>query len=177
MIKQEIKSYNLVSKTLHWILALAIIFLLFLGFFMHSASGSTKINLINIHKSIGISIIILTIIRVIWRLFNTPPKLPKSIKKWEKNTAKIFQLGLYLLSFIMPISGWIMSTASNHIPKFWWWFKLPFPYAKTNYKLAGFTHDIHSITAWVFIGFISIHVLAALKHHFVNKNNILKSML
>lgn len=177
MINIKNKNYSVIAKYLHWLIAISIIFMIFLGFFMVLASGSTRVNLYTLHKSIGLTILIFMIIRVIWRIIKTPPPLPKVMKAWEKKSAHISHLALYLLAFIMPISGWIISTASNHIPKFWWWFKLPYPLSGVNYKLAGFANSLHTVIAWVLVGFICVHILAALKHHFINKDDVFKRML
>lgn len=170
-IKNTKNSYGSIAKILHWLIAIAIIFMLFLGFFM---SGRT---LYTVHKSLGITILIIMILRVLWKLANSIPELPKNTPKWQKVASDLTHLSLYLLAFILPFSGWIMSTASNHAPNFWWWFKWPLTGISANGKLAHFAHDLHGILAWVIIGFICLHILAALKHHFINKDDVLKRML
>lgn len=170
-IKNTVNFYGIVAKTLHWIVAISIIFMLFLGFFM---SGRT---LYTVHKSLGITILIIMILRVAWKITNIIPKLPKKTPKWQKVISKLTHLILYLLAFIMPFSGWLMSSASNHSPNFWWWFRWPLPSISANGRLANFAHDLHGILAWVIIGFICLHTLAALKHHFINKDDVLKRML
>ncbi len=170
-IKNTKNSYGSIAKILHWLIAISIIFMLFLGFFM---SGRT---LYTVHKSLGITILIIMILRVLWKLTNSIPKLPKNTPKWENIAVKLTHLSLYLLAFIMPFSGWLMSTASNNAPDFWWWFKWSLPGISTNHHLADFAHALHNILAWVIIGFVCLHILAALKHHFINKDDVLRRML
>ena len=76
----------------------------------------------------------------------------------------------------MPLCGWIMSVASERVPSFFGFFRLPLP-IKPNKALALFMKESHEIIAWILVGMVVLHVLAALKHHFINKDNVLKRML
>ena len=170
-IRNTANSYGIVTKTLHWLIALAIIFMLCLGFLMHTSLWYT------LHKSLGITILLLMILRVIWTLCNPSPVFPKKMPLWMRIAARLTHSSLYVLALLMPFSGWLMSSASGRSPQFWWWFKWSLPWVSDNRNLARLSHSLHELLAWVLIAVILLHTLASLKHHFIDKDGILKRML
>lgn len=168
--------YGSFYKLLHWGSALLVIFLLILGFAMQRIPTPQRLWWYNLHKSIGILIILLTLLRLTWRYRHPPPHLPVTIARWQKYAARGSHCILYALLLLMPTTGWIMSSASGHAPRWFWLFNWSLPIAR-NHTLAANAWGLHAILAWVIIALLLIHSLAALKHHFIDKDNVLRRML
>ena len=139
------------------------------------------------HKSFGFLVFILAVIRVLWRWVNPTPALPVGTKTWEKGAAHASHFLLYLLIFILPISGWLMSTASplndpgaypTQIKNMvFGLFEMPDLFPVGDEKLSKLFGRIHEVAAFALAGLLIIHIAAALKHHFIGKNNVLRRML
>lgn len=165
----EIK-FGIVTRSLHALIALTIISQIVLGFFMNAPI------LYFIHKSLGLTLLFLAILFVIWLCIDRHPGYPKTMPSWEKMAAIAERYLLVVFVLVMPISGWLMSSAAGRPPSFWGWFTLNAPIS-LNKELASFLSDIHTISAWILSGLIAIHVLAAIKHALIDKDSILRRML
>lgn len=169
-------SYGSVTKFFHWSIAALIILMIILGFIMTSIErGPLRSELLMIHKSTGLLLLVLIVLRICWRLVNKTPALPSHIPRWQQIVAHASHGLLYLVLLAMPISGLIYSTAAGYPPTFYNLFLVQLPIAK-NKALATFAGDTHEVLAWTLVALISIHILAALKHHFIDKSDILKRM-
>lgn len=166
--------YGTISKSLHWLIAILVIGMLFLGYFMSDIKDKALFSqVINLHKLIGLTILILMIARLLWMLINPRPTLANT-KAWERFLERAVHFLLYFVLIVMPLSGWIMSVAAGHIPHlFSWTIDLPIQKDKA---LAESSESIHNTLAIIIIVLLSIHVLAGLYHHFVKKDNVLKRM-
>lgn len=171
--------YGSMAKTLHWLIFFLVIGLLCAGFIMQTLQDKTvlKNTVYMIHKSFGLTVLILMVIRIFWAFTNSKPALSPRVPAWQKFAARSLHQVFYIVLIIMPLSGWLMSTAAGHPPSFFTLIKLPMPGVIESKPLAHFAHDIHTLLAWSIIVFVSLHILAALKHHFINKDNTLRSML
>ncbi|MGE3919928.1 MAG: cytochrome b [Gammaproteobacteria bacterium] len=177
MLKNTDTTYSSFSKFLHWTIFLLVAIMLGAGFFLDDIPhGAFRTFVITLHKSIGITILFLMLIRLIWALMNTKPKLPPQTHLWEKISEHTVHTLLYIILIAMPLSGWIMSSAAGKPPNFFWLVQLPLPVPHSS-ELSDFGFAIHQYLAWTIIILVSIHILAALKHHFINKDNILKRMM
>jgi cytochrome b561 len=161
-------------------MALIIISLLAVGIYMTNFLPKDSINrstIYGLHKSFGVVVICLIIIRVINRFFHKPPSLPNSIKKLEQNLAHLAHFALYLFMFLVPLSGYLMSNSYGHAVKLFG-LKLPL-IIQQNFKLADIFSEIHELSAYGILALISIHILAVIKHRFFDKkeNDILPRML
>jgi cytochrome b561 len=177
MDEQEVIQYSSASKFFHWVIALAVILMLIVGFLLDDVPGSFKGTVYMLHKSTGITILFLMIIRFIWVHASGKPPLPETMRCWEVYLSRFVQYGFYVLLLLMPLSGWIMSVAADKTPVYFGLFKAPLPWIGTNKSLSDFMFESHSIIAWLLVGFITLHLLGALKHHFIDKDNVLRSML
>ena len=130
-----------------------------------------------LHKSTGISILILMLFRAAWTLNNTKPALPNGSAVWERIAELSLHGLLYVILIVMPLTGWIFSTAAGHAPHFFGLFSMPLPGIPESKALAKQASNLHEIIAWIIIVLVGTHIAAALKHHFVNKNNVLTRML
>lgn len=176
-------SYNAVAKTLHWLIAAAIIGMLALGWIMsNTPMGPEKFLLFQWHKSIGITILLLSLCRLGWRLTHTTPDLPTAMPRWERNAAQAMHILLYALIIIMPLTGWIIVSASPmNIPTMLYgvipWPHLPIIPTLENKREIGHTIGaVHGFLAYVLAGLAVLHIGAALKHHFVNHDDVLMRM-
>lgn len=170
---------------LHWLTALAVLALLAMGWIMTDLplGSPLQFTLFQLHKSVGITVLALTLVRLVWRAAHRPPPLPDSMPKLERLGAHLGHLGLYALLLGLPLLGWgVVSTSAFNIPTVLYGL-IPFPHiafladlpdrAPVNKALeAG-----HSLGAYVLAALVAVHVLAALRHHFLLKDGVLKRML
>jgi cytochrome b561 len=138
--------------------------------------GVKKLAVLATHKSFGITILMLATLRVLWRLNNPTPPLPATLKPYERFLAHFTHTALYVLIFITPLTGWIMSSARGFPVSWFNLFQLPDLVAK-NRPLYDFMVDTHETLAWTLAAIATLHLLAALKHHFVMKDTVLRRML
>lgn len=169
-------SYAAGSKILYWIIAFIVILLLSLSFFLEDVPEQYAGLAYMIHKSLGLTVLWLMIFRLIWIWHRRAPPLPLTVPIWQRNLARAIQYSLYLLLFAMPLSGWIMSVAANKIPVYFGLFSVPLPLAP-NKSLAMLMNQTHNIIAWILIAFVTLHIVGALKHYFINKDKVLQRML
>lgn len=177
-LKNTKTSYGLVSKSIHWLMALIVISMLAVGFFMGDFSKPLKSTVYMLHKSFGLLILTLVVVRLIWNWTTSTPDYEESLTPIEQKTSTAGHHLLYLLLLVMPLTGLFMSIASKRYPTFFNLFTVSyFPAIPETKYFSQLMHDSHEIIAWVFVMVISLHILAALKHHFISKNNVLKRMM
>lgn len=174
-------TYTRVAIALHWMIGLAIILMLGFGFFMEDMPDHMKPFIYQTHKSIGLTILALSFFRLFWRLSHQTPSLPEGMKKWEILASKLTHYGFYILMIGIPLSGWALvssAPAPYDYPVQWFglftWPSLPL--ARAGETAESFS-EIHEILAIGTIGLLVLHIGAALKHHFVNKDDVLVRML
>lgn len=179
-VKNTKESWGLVSQVLHWGLALLIFGMLGLGYSMHNLvmDLQLKFTLYQLHKSFGFLVALLVLLRLGWRLTQPVPRLPDSMKPGEKRLANLSHIMLYGLLILMPLSGWIHTeTAALDIPtRIFDLFVLPDPFGP-NKALHAFFHTVHEWAAWTLAALILLHILAALWHHFVTRDDIFRRMV
>ncbi|GGI77019.1 cytochrome b [Legionella impletisoli] len=168
--------YSSGSKFFHWLIAIMVTFMLCFGFFLDDLPKAIQPFAYMMHKSFGLTVLMLMVLRVIWIVKSGKPSLPNTVPFWEKAFSRIVQYSFYVLLFAMPLSGWIMSAAADKTPVFFGLFKAPLPIAP-NQALAKFMNQSHGVIAWVLIGLLVLHVAGAVKHYFWDKDRVLQSML
>ncbi len=174
-VRNSSVSYGCVSKFFHWTIALLVICMLAFGFFMGNIPDDYKGMVYNIHKLTGLTILTLMIFRVLWMLINPKPESLAGTRWWEKWAERTVHLALYVTVIAMPLAGWIGASAANkppHIGEF----KLLLPVAQSK-PLSETSFDMHTILACTIITLLCLHIGAALFHHFVRKDNVLKRMM
>jgi len=177
--------YTGVAIALHWLMALVIFGMLAVGFIMkgHLSDQMLRFQLYQWHKSLGITILLLSLFRLGWRLTHRPPPLPPGMKPWEQALVHIVHPFLYALMIGMPLSGWMMVSASpRNIPTVLYgiipWPPLPVLSTLTDkVPVELFLKQVHSAVAWVLIVTLVGHIGAALMHHFVRRDDVLLRML
>ncbi len=176
-------SYTRTAIALHWLIALVILSMMASGWsFDLFADESAKFALIRLHKSLGITILLLTLFRLFWRLTHHAPPLPATLPAWEIKSARIAHILIYVASLGLPLSGWAMVSASpRNIPTVLFglipWPQVPLLQTLGHKKeIAERLGDLHGIGAALLALLIAGHAAAALRHHFILRNDILASM-
>jgi cytochrome b561 len=171
------RSWGSVSKLLHWLIVLLIINQWVIAERADSLPiGIAKLQALAWHKSFGITILMLAVVRLAWRWMNPVPDLAGETRPWERVLARISHLLLYALIFAMPLSGWLMSSAKNFPVS---WFKLlQLPdLVSPDQQIFERMRDLHHLLFDVLVVVAAVHVAGALKHHFIDRNDVLKRML
>lgn len=170
-------SFGTVTKLFHWSMALLVIGLLAVGLYMTGMELSPdKFKVYGLHKSFGIVVLALVFLRVLWRILSTQPDALPTHKKSEKILAGLAHLGLYCGMIVMPLTGWLMSSAKGFSVSVFNSFTLP-DLIKPNEQLAKLFTDIHELAAYTLIAVIVLHFAGAIKHHIIDKDVTLKRML
>jgi len=177
--------YSSVAMILHWLIALAVIFMLFWGRYMTGLPKGAfeRLEAFQLHQSIGLSILMLTLVRIVWRLWHPVPPKPEGLKPWEQNLRKATHIGFYVLLIIIPLSGWsVASTSSLGVPiEYFGQFDWPFISTLTDINNKQDVHEafeeVHEYLGWGMIALIGLHLAGILKHTFILKDALLRRMI
>lgn len=167
--------YTLVTKVLHWLIAVLVFIMLVVGYFLGDIAPPLKSEIVNLHKLIGLTILFLMVFRLIWRCFHVTPPLPQSVPRWQAILARLIHWLLYLAVIVMPLAGWIMTSASRHFPQIDGW-QMRLPGIPNSEAVNDFFWQVHETVAIVLIILISLHTLAALKHLLINRDGVFQRM-
>ena len=167
-------SYSRVARMLHWAMGLLIVLNLLGGLF-HEALDADFI--MPLHKATGILLLALAVIRILWRLTHRAPPLPENMSGLEKLASHITHFTLYAMMVIIPLSGWIMSSASRWPISFYGLFDVAKFAVSKDDIIVGISHEAHELLGFAMIGLLVLHIAAALRHHFVLKDGIMRRML
>jgi len=170
-------AYAPIAIGLHWIVALLIFATFPLGLYMHDLPLSMqRLRLYSFHKWIGITILALVLVRVTWRATRRPPRLPDTMPPWERTVAEAMCWLLYALMIAVPISGWLMSSAQGFQTVWFGILPLPDIVAKDR-QLARALAEVHTAFSFIMMACVALHFAAALKHHFLARDDVLVKML
>jgi cytochrome b561 len=170
-------SWGSVQKTFHWIVAALVVFMLCLGLYMTGVKLSPRMfGLFALHKSIGITVLALIVLRLLWTLASRRPDPLPSHRRWEKLLANLIHGFLYAAVIFMPLSGWVMSSAKNFHVSVFGLFTLP-DIVAPDPALAKRAVHFHDTLAWCLIAAVGLHIAGALKHHVVDRDSTLRRML
>jgi cytochrome b561 len=176
MLKNTKNSYGLIARILHWLIGIAILCMIGVGYYMSGLSFSPyKFELYDIHKATGFLLCILIIFRLIWRIYNIQPKTVENTPYWQEAAAKLNFKVLYVLTLAMPASGILMSLYGGYEINVFGIFTIP-AFVK-NAKYSGLAAEFHSAFAILIIMSVSLHILGALYHHFYKKDLTLIRMI
>jgi cytochrome b561 len=170
-------AWGAISKSLHWVIVILILWQWYLGNHALSLGNSpAKIGVFALHKSIGMTVFMLALVRLVWRWANPVPSLEGVTRRWERVAAGFSHVALYVLIFTMPISGLLMSSARNFSVSWFGLFQWP-DFVQPDEALFEKLQWVHK-HAFQALGVIAVlHILGALKHHFIDRNDVLKRML
>ena len=170
------RSWGAISKFLHWLILLLVLGQWALAQYADGQPLAAKGPPLNLHKSIGMTILALAIVRLVWRLANPVPKLAGLARRWERALAWLSHALLYVLIFAMPVTGWLMSSARNFPVAWFGLFQFP-DLVSPSRALYRQMHDIHETLFAMLVTVALVHAAGALKHHFVDRNEVLRRML
>jgi cytochrome b561 len=174
-IKNSLEKYGMVSILLHWLMAILIVGLLIAGLLMVRIPVSAfKLKLFGWHKEFGILVLMLVMLRIVWRIWNINPSL-KGLQLWERCAARTVHWAFYGFMIALPVSGWLVTSAAGLPASFFGLFTLPDLIA-VNENLRIELSEVHEWLGYGLIATFCLHVAAALKHHFINKDDILRRM-
>lgn len=170
------RRYGLVPQLLHWI----VVALVIVQYVLAEAAdelplGMEKLAVITRHKSVGITILLVALVRVGWRLFDRPPA-PPPMPAWQRTAATLSHWGLYALLFALPLTGWMMSSAANYPVSWFGLVQLP-DLVMPSQGLQEAMKEVHEGLFVALLSLSGLHVLAALKHQFVDRDGLLMRML
>lgn len=187
---RPLSRYSTVAIILHWLIAALLVSNLWLGLAMGAQHGAAKFNSLQLHQSVGVTILVLSLLRLGWRLANPPPPEAPGVAHWEKTGSALVHLGFYLIMIGMPLSGWLSVSARPtltpillyHLGGF---HGLPWPHlpiaadlsATRRKALGGAAADIHLYLSYGAYLLIALHLLGALKHQLFNRTPVLPRML
>jgi cytochrome b561 len=169
--------YTGVAIALHWIVALLILGSFVVGTYMVALDLSPwKLKVYSWHKWTGVSIFLLVALRLAWRITHRPPALPEATPEWQRHAAAIAHALLYLLMVAVPISGWVMSSAGGFPVVYFGVWQLPDLVGKDK-ELFELMKSVHFALNKALLALVLLHVAAALKHHYVDRDDVLARML
>lgn len=175
-MKNTENAYGWPAKTFHWVIGLGMIGMVVFGLWMHEQPAPGKFAYYGIHKSTGMLILFLGILRLRWKLKNTTPKT-LGHHNAQKHAARIVHILLYVMIIGIPLSGYVMSMAGGYPVSFYGLFNFPNLIGK-NKEIGSIAHTIHGfVPIFVLGGLLALHIAGALYHHFVLKDETLKRML
>jgi len=176
-LRNNQQRYGAVAQVFHWIIVVLIITQFFLAIKADGLPlGPAKIAVLAQHKSVGMTIFALAVLRLVWRLINPIPPMPAATPRWQSIGAHLSHFALYALIMITPLFGWIMSSARNFPVSWFGVFTFP-DLVKPNRAVYDFFHEAHEVLAFTLAGIAILHVAAALKHHLINRDDVLRRML
>jgi cytochrome b561 len=181
MLTNSADRYGLVSRFLHWVMALLILAMIGVGAYMADLAREDPLRgqLYTLHKEIGVTILALAVIRILWIVVARAPVMPAVLQRWEVVLAKSTVGLLYLLMLATPIAGYLMTNTGGKPVSYFGLFDMPVLIGE-NHDLHKALEDVHGFLAFSILALVGLHVLGALKHRFIDTNaeaDVLKRML
>ncbi len=175
--RTEPARYGVPAQVFHWVIAVLIVTQFVLARLSQDLPlGAHKLALLARHKSVGMTILMLAILRLVWRLTHPAPPLPAAMRRLERRAARATHVAFYVLLFAMPLTGWMMSTAKNYSVSWFGLFTWPNLIGK-NEDAFNFLRTTHDLLSDALFAIAVLHILAALKHHFWDRDDVLMRML
>jgi cytochrome b561 len=169
--------YGAVAQGFHWLIAGLIAIQFTLGWMAEDLPlGMRKLAMLARHKSFGMTVLMLAVLRLLWRRFNRPPELPAGMSRSQMILARATHIAFYALLFAMPLTGWTMSSAKNYSVSWFGLFTWPDLIAPNEHAF-NLLKSTHVFLSDALFAVAVLHILAALKHHFWNKDDVLVRML
>ena len=177
MPSRPVQRYTGVARLLHWLVAVLVLVMIPVGvMLMRLPPGKLQDTLFDLHRSTGVLVFVLVAIRLVWRLTHPPPPLPDDLPTWQRVLSGIVHRLLYLLLLVQPIVGWWGTSAFGAPIKVFWLFQLP-PLVAKDEAAAKMILGLHSVIGITLAVLIAMHVGAALYHHFIRRDGVLRRML
>jgi cytochrome b561 len=177
-LKNTTEKFGSLTKLLHWVIFGLFVLQYFLVYRREyfPKESAEKLQYMLLHKSIGVCLLVIALVMLLWRHAGTRPTMPKQMSGLEAGLARFIHLLLYIVMLVMPISGILMSMFGGYNISVFGWYTLPMLFQK-NEALGNIMYTTHVWSSYAIIGLVGLHALAALYHHFIKHDNILKRML
>lgn len=169
------QTFSAAQRVIHWLMAVAILAMLFIGVFMVTAFGPAYLTLVSIHRPLGIAILLLVAVRLVLRFMRPAPPLPRDLPAPMKLAAHLSHWALYALMFAMPLLGWAMLSAAAYPVTMFAGFTLP-PITSPNPMLHALLWDAHHYLAFAFFALILVHLAGGLFHALVRRDGVFEAM-
>jgi cytochrome b561 len=178
--------YTAVAIGLHWIIAVLLVSMIFYGWWMEglrerALAGEMTFAQVqgayNWHKTAGMAVLVLSLVRLGWRLTHAVPPLPAHMKAYERAGARISHVGFYVLMIGMPLLGWLTASASDFPSLLLNNPGLPLPHLPVPNDLYETLSGLHGAGAWAILALLALHAGAALKHHILDRDDVLARMI
>ncbi len=201
MTSNDNTRYGPISQAFHWLTVVLIVALLWTGWGADVEADEPGNSAFFWHSSLGVLVVTLALVRLLWRFFTSAPALPVTMRRGQRAFARAVHVGLYVLLFALPVTGWLVASAEGGNVSF---FGLALPnlqgpsgaaspaarphaagsdesevgtVSTSAQKRGEFWEEAHEVMAYVILGLAILHALAALKHHFIDRDSVLRSML
>lgn len=176
-IRNTAERFGLVAKSLHWLTLILLIAAFTLAISMVNMPFSPrKLEFYSWHKWVGVTIFLVAILRLGWRFANPVPPAPPNTPAWQRRLAGLSHTALYAILIIMPVTGWIMSSALNLPVVYLGLIPMPSPFG-VNRELGEAMKVVHLALAITLLMLIAVHVAAAIYHHFALRDDVMRRML
>lgn len=178
-LKSDLSRWGALAQLFHWTIAVLILVQGTIGLVMvQLPKRPSVIPVYDLHKSIGLTILTLAVLRLAWRAFDRRPPDPPGMPRWQHRVSRWTHVALYVLIFAVPLSGWLFDSASSLRPLHWWGLvTMPSLTGGPDRALKAFAENLHFTLFWVLFAVAALHVAAALKHHFLDRDEVLRRML
>ncbi len=185
MLRNTATGFGHAAIVLHWTIALLVFVMLALGNIMGTLASTDPLRavLVDLHKLIGLTILALVAVRIVWRLANPVPLLPVSMKRWQRICARASHYMLYGLTVLIPLTGWALVSARVQTPVLLLFDILPAPalpvlkFFSSGAQAVVVLWPVHDVLGGLLVLLILIHIAAAMRHHFVLSDDVLRRMM
>lgn len=184
-LDDRVVRFTYIAIFFHWVVAALILTNILMAWQFHSIHGPLGSAILQIHKSIGITILLLSVLRLMWRLLNPPPPFADTMRVWEKGAAKIVERGFYFIMFALPLTGWVIASTLSLPTPIMLFGVVHWPYIPSLSTLPfdqrlgvyGLSVAAHHLLARITYALLALHVLAALRHQFIKRDAVLARMI
>ena len=172
-----VRYYSRPARLFHWLTVAMVVALVIISLFMEALPlGPEKFLLYNFHKSLGLTVMVIALLRLVWRRIMPPPPLPVAMKSWERSCARASHATMYILLLVQPVVGVVHSWATDYPIVVYGLFAIPNPMS-ADAALKELLEEVHEILGWGLVALVAVYVAAALKHHVIDRNDVLHRML
>jgi len=175
MWRNSSSHYGAISKILHWLLFILLAGLVVSGLAAEELGEHLEKVVMGLHIAVGTTVLLLVLIRLVWRVTNSVPALPATAQRWENLLARLTHFALYVLMLAQPLTGVLMMQFEGHSIDVFGLFSIP-PLVAKNKSTGHLFEEMHEVL-WIFLALlVALHVAAALYHHFIRKDDVLRRM-
>ena len=176
-LKNRADRWGAFSQLLHWTILLLLVWIAWLGLGMVDMPNTpAKIGTYALHKSLGLTLLALVVLRLAWRVYAGAPVPAAGTPTWQARVASLTHVALYVLMFSLPFSGWLFNSASGYPLQWFKWINLP-ALADRDEGLAKLAVGVHEYGFWLLVALVAVHAGAAVYHHAVQRDDTLTRML